>query len=84
MTKTCKRCQEIKDISVFYKLKALRPNDDGYDYYCKICRNDSAKKTWTTNKKKCLTAGCDRPHYARTLCKLCYHKLIRREKKENK
>ena len=84
MTKTCKRCQEIKDISVFYKLKALRPNDDGYDYYCKECRNASAKKTWTTNKKKCSTIQCDKPHYARTLCRCCYNKLVRREKKVKK
>lgn len=81
MTKTCSRCKKTKDIIVFYKMTALRPNDDGYDYYCKVCRNASAKKTWTTNKKKCSTTQCDKPHYARTVCKCCYHKLIRREKK---
>jgi len=81
MTKTCARCKETKDVSVFYKQTALRPNDDGLDYYCKTCRNASAKKTWTTNKKKCSTTQCDKPNYARTLCKCCYHKLIRREKK---
>jgi hypothetical protein len=84
MTKTCSRCKETKDVSVFYKQTALRPNDDGFDYLCKVCRNASAKKTWATNKKKCSTDGCDSPHYARTLCKCHYHKLIRREKKENK
>ncbi len=84
MTKTCSRCKEIKDISLFYKQTALRPNDDGYDYYCKACRNASASKTWKTNKKKCSVEQCDSPHYARTLCKCHYHKLIRREKKENK
>ena len=84
MTKTCSKCKETKDISVFYKQTALRPNDDGYDYYCKACRNASAKKTWDTNKKKCSTEQCDKPHYARTVCKCCYHKLIRREKKANK
>ena len=84
MIKTCSRCQKTKDISVFYKMKAYRANDDGYDYYCKICRNASAKKTWTTNKRKCSTQDCDKPHYARTVCKLCYHKLIRREKRDNK
>ena len=84
MTKTCSKCKEIKDISIFYKQKALRPNDDGYDYYCKKCRNASAVKTWTTNKKTCTVDGCDRPHYARYTCKNHYHKLLRREKKENK
>ena len=78
MTKTCSRCQEAKDTTVFYKLKA---EEDGFDYLCKVCRNASAKKTWTTNKKKCSTIQCDKPHYARTMCKCCYHKLIRREKK---
>ena len=84
MTKTCSKCKETKDISIFYKQTALRPNDDGYDYYCKVCRNASAKKTWTNNKKKCSTQDCDKPHYARTVCKCCYHKLIKREKKVNK
>ena len=84
MTKTCSKCKETKDLIVFYKQTALRPNDDGYDYYCKVCRNASAKKTWTTNKKKCSTTQCDKPHYARTVCKCCYHKLIRREKKDKK
>lgn len=81
MTKTCSRCQEVKDKTLFYKMKAYRPNDDGFDYYCKACRNASMKKTWSTNKKKCSTAGCEKPHYARTVCKCCYNKLIRREKK---
>ena len=84
MTKTCSRCQEIKDTTLFYNMKAYRPNDDGFDYYCKACRNASMKKTWSTNKKKCSTAGCEKPHYARTVCKCCYNKLLRREKKEKK
>ena len=81
MTKTCSRCQETKDTNVFYKLKAA---EDHLDYLCKLCRNTSAKKTWTNNKRKCSTTLCDKPHYARTLCKCHYHKLIRREKKEKK
>lgn len=84
MHKTCSKCQEIKDISVFYKMKAYRPNDDGYDYYCKVCRNASAYKTWTTNKRVCSSEGCDKPNYARNSCKNHYHKLLRREKKEKK
>ena len=84
MHKTCIKCQEVKDKTLFYKMKAYRPNDDGFDYYCKACRNASMKKTWSTNKKKCSTAGCEKPHYARTVCKCCYNKLIRREKKVKK
>jgi len=81
MTKTCSRCKEVKDTTVFYKLKA---SEDLLDYLCKLCRDASAKKTWTNNKRKCSTQDCDKPHYARTMCKCCYHKLIRREKKEKK
>ena len=84
MTKTCSRCKEVKDKTLFYKMKAYRPNDDGFDYLCKVCRNTSMKKTWATNKRKCSTAECEKPHYARTLCKCHYHKLIRREKKVKK
>ena len=84
MTKTCSRCQEVKDTTLFYNMKAYRPNDDGFDYYCKACRNASMKKTWSTNKKKCSTAGCEKPHYARTVCKCCYNKLLRQEKKVKK
>jgi len=80
-TKNCSKCKEVKDLSVFYKQKALRPKDDGYDYYCKACRNLSTYKTWSTNKVKCTAQGCDSPHYARQLCKCCYHKLIRQEAK---
>ncbi len=81
MNKTCSRCKETKDLIAFYKMKAYRPNDDGYDYYCKVCRNASANKTGITNKRKCTAEQCYRPHYARTLCKRHYHKLLRREKK---
>jgi hypothetical protein len=84
MTKTCSRCKEVKDISVFYKKTAYKPKDDGYDYYCKTCRNESAYKTWTTNKLKCTIDGCDKAHYAKSLCKCHYHKKLRREKKVSK
>jgi len=80
MKKICSKCQETKDTKVFYKLKA---RDDGFDYYCKHCRNTSAKKTWVNNKKTCSTEKCLKPHYARCLCKSHYHKLIKRENKES-
>lgn len=75
MTKTCSKCQKTKDISLFYK------RTPALDYYCKDCRNNASHKTWSTNKKKCSTQDCDKPHYARTVCKCCYHKLLKREKK---
>lgn len=84
MTKQCSKCKETKDVSTFYKMTALRPSDDGNDYYCKQCRNASAYKTWNTNKIRCTAEGCDRPNYARTLCKNHYHKQLRLDKKDNK
>ena len=84
MTKICSKCSETKDVSLFYKKTAYRPTEDGYDYYCKICRNAAAKKAYSSNSVRCSATGCDKPNYARLLCKCCYHKLLRREKKEKK
>ena len=50
--KDCKRCNTPKHVDFFYKLKALRPNDDGYDYYCKECRNLAVKKTFKIGRLK--------------------------------
>ena len=84
MTKTCIKCKETKDLSVFYKQTALRPNDDGYDYYCKVCRNLALKKTFQTNKVKCTEQDCNKPNYARHLCRMHYDRLTRQEKRDNK
>ena len=84
MTKTCSKCKETKDISVFYKRTPYRANMDGWDYYCKSCRNDSAHKTWKTNKTICTAEDCDKPNYAKHLCKNHYHKHLRQEKKVSK
>jgi hypothetical protein len=84
MTKTCIKCKEIKDISIFYKQTALRPKDDGYDYYCKVCRNLALKKTFQTNKVKCTEQDCNKPNYARHLCRMHYDRLTRQEKRDNK
>ena len=84
MTRECSRCKELKDLSMFYRRTPYRPTEDSYDYYCKTCRNASAKKTFKTNKVKCTVDGCDNPNYARKVCKSHYHKQLRRENKENK
>jgi hypothetical protein len=84
MTKTCIKCKETKDISIFYKQTALRPKDDGYDYYCKVCRNLALKKTFQTNKVKCTEQDCSKPNYARHLCRMHYDRLTRQEKRDNK
>lgn len=84
MTKTCIKCQETKDLSVFYKKTAYHPKDDGYDYYCKECRNSAVKKTFQTNKVKCTEQDCNKPNYARHLCRMHYDKSIRKERRKKK
>lgn len=81
MIKKCSKCNETKDASLFYTKNAYH---DSLDYYCKICRNAAAKKAYTSNRVRCSAEGCGKPNYARHLCKCCYHKLLRREKKEKK
>lgn len=82
--KSCKRCNTPKHVDFFYKLKALRPNDDGFDYYCKECRNLAVKKTFKTNRVKCSDIDCNKANYARQLCRMHYDRLTRQEKKANK
>ena len=84
MTKTCSKCLETKDISVFYKRTPYRAKMDGWDYYCKSCRNNASRKTWSNNQAKCTSEECDKPHYAKSFCKNHYHKHLRREKKVKK
>jgi hypothetical protein len=84
MTKTCIKCQEAKDKTLFYKMKAYRPNDDGFDYLCKVCRNLAVKKTFKNNKVKCSEQDCNKPNYARKLCRMHYDRLTRQEKKVKK
>ena len=74
MNKTCVKCKLEKSVLEFYKAKALRKNDDGYDYYCKKCRNWALKKTYHTNKVKCTMDNCKKPHYALGMCKVHYNK----------
>lgn len=82
--KTCTKCKTIKQKEEFYKKTAYHPKDDGYDYYCKVCRNEAAKKTSKTNKVKCTEQDCDRSNYARNLCRMHYDKSIRRERRAKK
>ncbi len=84
MHRQCSKCKELKDLSMFYRRTPYRPTEDSYDYYCKACRNVAIRKTYSNNKVRCTAEGCDKPNYARHLCKPHYHKLLRREKKEKK
>lgn len=83
MTKTCSRCKETKDLIAFYKQTALRLKDDGYDYYCKLCRNKAAYKSWNNNKSKCTEEGCSKASYSRQICRVHYNTALRHQKKRN-
>ena len=80
--KTCVKCNTPKHVDFFYKLKPIRKNDDGHDYYCKACRNHQAKNNYYNNSVKCTI--CDKPHYAKGMCRSHYCKKQRQEKKEKK
>lgn len=41
MLKRCCRCKEIKELNSFYKKTQSR---DGYDWICKVCKNNENKK----------------------------------------
>ncbi len=67
--KTCTRCKQTKPVSDFYKPK-YHADENGYDYYCKYCRNGAHLKSRLNNTKKCSLEGCDKTHYAKSYCRL--------------
>jgi hypothetical protein len=79
--KVCKKCNNLKSVEFFYRSKPLRKNDDGYDYYCKACRNLNSKNSMLNNKRKCSEPGCANGHYALSLCRSHY---LKKRNKENK
>jgi hypothetical protein len=80
-TKQCIKCQEIKPLEDYYKLNEANAKkqcqEDGHDYYCKYCRNGSAIKSHRGNKNPCSIEGCERPHYAKTWCRMHYARVLR-------
>jgi hypothetical protein len=76
--KSCVKCNTPKSVEFFYKLTPLRKNDDGYDYYCKSCRNALVKNNYHNNKVRCSI--CDKPNYAKSLCRSHYLKERRNNK----
>lgn len=77
-TKECVGCKEIKPISEYYAKAKRYKTDDGYDYYCKYCRNGTSIKSHNNpNKKPCSIKDCGKPHYAKTYCRVHYARLIR-------
>ena len=52
ISKTCKKCKEVKEMSLFYKSKTTR---DGRESQCKKCRNAHTRK-WRQETKEERTA----------------------------
>lgn len=77
LTKTCARCKETKALDEFYPSKSLKYGKDGYDYYCKYCRNGTHLKSRHTNKKRCSLEGCDKPNYSKNVCRTHYERIRR-------
>jgi hypothetical protein len=75
-TKKCIKCKEVKDLSKFHKANYAW-QEDGYDYYCKFCRVGTAIKSHANNKRKCSLPECEKPHYAKTYCRVHYSRFIR-------
>lgn len=84
-TKQCKKCQETKTLDQFYKANYnYKNNQDGYDYYCKYCRKGSHLNSIRTNKKQCSLDDCNKPHYAKELCRMHYARKARHGRTESK
>lgn len=81
--KICVRCNEEKSLAQFYKTKYTH-HEDGYDYYCKYCRNGSTMKSQRTNKKSCSMSECTGKHYAHGYCRTHYSRNLRTGTPEGK
>jgi hypothetical protein len=73
--KLCVKCQETKTLDNFYPNKNVK--SDGYDYYCKYCRNGAHLVSIRTQDKKCSIEECNNTHYARTWCRVHYSRWQR-------
>jgi len=82
-TKTCKKCQESKPLDQFHKT-TLKHQDDYIDYYCKYCRTGANVKSQRNNKKRCSLDDCNRPHYAKSWCRMHYTRMSRHNTLEAK
>ena len=77
--KTCKKCNESKPLTEFYKTKIYTWEKDGHDYYCKTCRVGKVLESHRggIRKKKCSIDDCENLHYAKTYCRNHYTRLCR-------
>lgn len=69
MYKVCSHCLCTKSRSDFYKRSS---RTDGYDYYCKQCRNKFSMRNVVENPMVCSVKDCTKPHYALSMCRNCY------------
>lgn len=79
--KQCKRCELTKEHNLFYKNSSTK---DGIDYYCKECRNTSNYKSWYAKTDPCIVDSCDKPKYAKDMCKRHYERVLRHGTLETK
>ncbi|WP_435658128.1 HNH endonuclease [Brucella pituitosa] len=73
-TKTCARCNQIKEIVHFGKKSR---NLDGLNYHCKVCINDQAKVYKANVKTPCSIDGCDKFAMGHGYCSKHYNRMLR-------
>lgn len=54
LKKTCSKCKTTKPIVEFHKVKSTL---DGFHYWCKSCRSESAKERYKQNREAILLTG---------------------------
>jgi hypothetical protein len=69
------RCNVIKPLNEYHKSKL--GYYDGFDYYCKYCRSGANIASQLNKSKKCIIEDCNRPHYAKTWCRMHYARWVR-------
>lgn len=76
------RCNVIKPLNEYNKSKS--GYYDGFDYYCKYCRSGANIASQLNKTRKCSLENCNRPHYAKTWCRMHYSRWIRHGSTESK
>ena len=85
-TKICTRCKQSKPLTDFYKSNnyKYKTNQDGHDYYCKYCRTGTHLNSRNTQKFQCTVEECNKPHYAKSYCRMHYTRVQRNGTLETK
>lgn len=83
--KVCTKCKQTKPLTDFYKAHYnYKTNQDGHDYYCKYCRKGTHLRSMENNKKICSIDDCDKPNYAKQMCRMHYARVDRNGTAERK